>query len=88
MQSLQTNEVVITCTNWRNPVYPGIIPGFFIRTYDHHMDLDEVIDTSESLSLDASALSPVQHSTQFKTSNPYTRQVTSLTFEFETAVSV
>lgn len=53
------NEVLIKCSNWRNPVYPGIISGFFIRTYDHHMD--EVIDTSESLSLDGSALSNEIH---------------------------
>jgi len=30
----QTDEVVITCTNWRNPVEPEIISGYSIKVYD------------------------------------------------------
>jgi hypothetical protein len=30
----KTDEVVITCTNWRNPVEPEIITGYSIKVYD------------------------------------------------------
>lgn len=83
---IKENEVLITCSNWRSPIYPGIIPGFFIRTYDHH--LDHVIDSSESLSLDGSALANENHVSSFSSTNQYTTKVTDLTFSFETALPV
>jgi hypothetical protein len=30
----QTDPIVISCTNWRNPVEPEIVSGFSIQTYD------------------------------------------------------
>ena len=30
----KTDEVVITCTNWRNPVEPETISGYSIKVYD------------------------------------------------------
>lgn len=50
-----TDPVVIVCTNWRNPIWPKVVSGFYIRTLDEHGDL---MDKSISLDLDASGLLP------------------------------
>jgi hypothetical protein len=52
---VSTGQVVITCSNWRNPILGEIIDGFFIRT----MDLETLnhIDETTSLSIDASTFS-------------------------------
>ena len=52
------------------------------------MDRDEVLDSSDSLSLDGSSLSNVEHVVTYTTTNNYTGQTTDLTFQFSTAVPV
>ena len=45
--------IVITCKNWRNPIVPKEVSGFYMRTYDLHKD--EIIDSSDTITLDASS---------------------------------
>jgi hypothetical protein len=80
------NQVVISCTGWRNPVAPSVVNGFKIRTYDQHMD--HVIDSSNLLSIDASALEAEAHQTEFSTTNEFTGQVTDLTFTVMSPVAI
>jgi hypothetical protein len=47
-----TVPISITCKNWRNPTVPMEISDFYLRTYDLHKD--EIIDSSDSIILDAS----------------------------------
>jgi hypothetical protein len=74
---------VIVCTNWRNPITPGVVSGFYIRTLDEHGDL---MDKSISLDLDASGLLPdviLDEHLSLELSVPATGQVSSYTISFE-----
>ena len=77
------DPVVIVCTNWRNPIAPGTISGFGIRTYDDHGDL---LDKSESLDLDATNLQPdviLDEHISFSVSVPAGGQISDYSFTFE-----
>jgi hypothetical protein len=53
----QTDAVVISCTNWRNPLTPEIIEGFAIRTY---MVNGNPIDFVESFDYDGTSLTKIE----------------------------
>ena len=53
--NVDSGQVVISCSNWRNPISSELIDGFFIRTMD--MATKNYIDQTESFSIDASSFS-------------------------------
>jgi len=53
----QNDTVIISCTNWRNPLTPEIIEGFAIRTYDVY---GNPIDFVESFDYDGTNLTLIE----------------------------
>jgi hypothetical protein len=53
----QTDAVVISCTNWRNPLIAEIVEGFAIRTYDVN---GNPIDFVESFDYDGTSLTLIE----------------------------
>jgi hypothetical protein len=49
-------QITITCTNWRNPLVPGLQEGYLFKTLDSS---DYVIDEAESRTFDGTALLPL-----------------------------
>ena len=79
----QLDQVVIECSNWRNPTSPNIIDGFFLRTFDINHD---PIDESVVFQLNASTLlrSGIDHSSiQIELGSVFPNDTTSLLLTFE-----
>jgi hypothetical protein len=53
-----TDQVLIECNYWRNPIVNDMYPGFYIRTYSIDEIHEEIVDKSEEIVLDATHLSP------------------------------
>ena len=79
-----TGEIVLSCSNWRNPIKNEIIEGFFVRTIQE--ETMNTIDESSSLQLDASALTGAvaidDSSFSYEMSSSFTSDFSDMTLSF------
>ena len=55
--TMETDEMTIKCTYWRNPIRPEVYTGFNIQTMDSNLN---IVDVSSNFQLDATAYTPFQ----------------------------
>ena len=79
--------ISITCNNWRNPTVPKKVSDFYLRTYDQHKD--EIIDSSDSISLDASGYTAREISLiEYILTTPYAGQISKYLFDVHVDIPI
>ena len=79
---LEYQAVEITCENYKNPIEPTDVSGFKISTFTNDVQL---IDESDTLSLDASSFTPQplpQDSITIDVSKPYAHELSNYSISF------